>query len=84
VGLPAGIGVADGKIYYLPVQSGLWDKEPCICPVDLDRGVIREPALLSYGELPGNLVLHRDALLSQTVLTLTAYPRAKKENDSGN
>lgn len=81
-GAPAGLGAQAGGLYYLPLESGT------VLAVDLENGrIVREvqapsPGSLAGNEGPavrkvglGNLVLHEGAVLSQTVMGLSAFPQ---------
>ena len=39
-GLPSGFGAASDNTYYLPLQKSIASKEPEICAIDVDRGII--------------------------------------------
>jgi outer membrane protein assembly factor BamB len=80
-GVPSGLGVADGAVYYLPCKAAGPDKEPAVLALDLERGTVRERAAAPEGEVPGNLVFAGDTLLAQTVTAVTAYPRAAEAKD---
>jgi outer membrane protein assembly factor BamB len=74
-GTPSGIGVIAGGVYYLPLKATATEKTSAVVALDLDRGEVRGRAVAQSGELVGNLVFCGDLLLSQTALTLTAYPQ---------
>ena len=67
-GRPAGLGVACGKYYYLPVQKG------GLLALNLDNP--KESAHIAghSNSRLGNLISHAGVLWSQDTLTLAAYP----------
>jgi outer membrane protein assembly factor BamB len=67
-GLPAGHGAAHGNRYFLPLQSG------AVCVVDMGSGRIIANTSAPGRDKPGNLVFHRGRMLSQSVMTIAAYP----------
>jgi hypothetical protein len=76
-GLPSGRGVAAGGFYYLPLKAAPPEKQPAVWAIDLERGTIRARVAAPRGDVPGNLVLCGDDLLSQTVTGLTSYAQVK-------
>ncbi len=80
-GVPSGRGVAAGDVYYLPLKAALPEKQPAVLALDVRRGTILTRAAVPKGEVPGNLVLGGDDLLSQTVTALTTYLRLKDDED---
>jgi outer membrane protein assembly factor BamB len=80
-GLPSGRGMEAGGAYYLPLKSALPSKQPAIYAIDLDRGTILTRTPAPKGDVPGNLILWGEDLLSQTVTALTAYARLKSDKD---
>jgi outer membrane protein assembly factor BamB len=83
-GLPSGQGVIAGNMYYLPLKTALPEKRPGVYAVDLDQGTILERIAAPPGELPGNLILHSDTIVSQSVLAVSSYPQRKVEKEGGN
>jgi hypothetical protein len=75
-GLPSGQGIASRNIYYLPLASGAQSKEPEICAIDTEEGMV--VAHTPCKEVPGNLVFFNDLLLSQSVNEIVAYPLTKQ------
>jgi outer membrane protein assembly factor BamB len=76
-GVPSGMGVAAGNVYYLPMRLSAETKEAGICAINIAKG--RIVATVNSGkEAPGNLVLHDGQLLSQTATAITAFPLRKE------
>lgn len=75
-GMPAGLGVAAGDLYYLPLKTSVSDKSPALAALDVARGTVGARAAVGRGELPGNLVLSAGGIVSQTALTVTLYQGA--------
>jgi outer membrane protein assembly factor BamB len=82
-GVPAGQGVAAGRVYYLPLRAALPEKQPAVYVLDLDRGTVLERTPAPPGEVPGNLALCDEGVLSQTVLGVTAYPWRGNDPNEG-
>ena len=83
VGTPSGVGVAGKDSYYLPLRSGQ-NKEPEVCAVDIERGVIQghsrsrkksDGKSESKMEIPGNLVFFEGNVLSQGVDAVKVFPQ---------
>jgi outer membrane protein assembly factor BamB len=74
-GMPSGMGSAVGKTYYLPLQNGVKGAGPCLCALDLDKGVVTET--MPRKEVLGNLVFQGGEVISQTATTVAAYPQRK-------
>jgi outer membrane protein assembly factor BamB len=69
-GLPAGLGIASGKLYYLPLQKGdVW-------AIDMTKGEVVASANGQPGAA-GNLLFHDGELLSQSVTAVAAYPQLR-------
>jgi hypothetical protein len=78
-GLPSGRGVADGKLYFLPLQSAAATGQPEVCVIDIGKGQVVAHARSdkvrdSKIEVPGNLLFFDDKLLSQSPARIVAYP----------
>ena len=72
-GVPSGRGTALGNIYYLPIRRG-------ITLIDIAKGKILQTVDAAAGDLPGNLLIHQDMLISQSATHIAAYPlRAGKK-----
>jgi outer membrane protein assembly factor BamB len=71
---PAGLGVAAGDVYYLPVRTTRETGGPAVVGIRLDKGLVASRLPLPEGDVPGNLVLSQGSLLSQTATRLAAYP----------
>jgi outer membrane protein assembly factor BamB len=74
-GVPAGLGVIGDSAFYLPLKAAAKDGLPAVCALDLASGRVQAQVTLPREAPPGNLVLCREQILSQTAATLTAYPR---------
>lgn len=78
VGMPSGQGVASDNIYYLPLQEGLsGSREPEVCAIDMEKGMVLGHSKSRKKEIPGNLLFFEGVVLSQTLADLTAYPQLK-------
>ncbi len=82
LGIPAGQGVASKNVYYLPLKKNDKSDRSEIVAFDLVNLKVksRNPAVTSKEEL-GNLLFHEGMVLSQTPLSLTAYPELKIQLD---
>jgi outer membrane protein assembly factor BamB/tetratricopeptide (TPR) repeat protein len=81
-GLPSGFGAASDNTYYLPLQKSIATKEPEICAIDVDRGIVtgHTKARAVEGKeikAPGNLLFFNDEIVSQTTDEVVAYPQLK-------
>lgn len=76
-GVPSGLGIAAGNLYYLPLKEEINAKQPGVCVLDPVQGHIVLHSRAPKQEAPGNLLFHDGLLLSQTVGELTAFPPAK-------
>jgi hypothetical protein len=65
---PSGRGTSLGNIYYLPIRR------PGITLIDIAKGKILETVDAAAGDLPGNLLIHQDILISQSATHIAAYP----------
>ncbi|MFO0879083.1 MAG: PQQ-binding-like beta-propeller repeat protein [Gemmataceae bacterium] len=80
-GVPSGQGVAGTPnaagdvIYYLPIREGVNTREPEICGINIDRGIIHAHTRSRKKEVPGNLLFYEGNVLSQTHLEVVAYPQ---------
>ena len=80
--MPSGQGVASENIYYLPLRQSVKSKEPEICAIDMEKGIVqahtrsRKKADGKYEE-PGNLVFFENAVISQGISEIVAYPQLK-------
>ncbi|HEV3205231.1 MAG TPA: PQQ-binding-like beta-propeller repeat protein, partial [Gemmataceae bacterium] len=72
-GMPSGQGVASGNIYFLPLKTGAQSKEPEVCSIDLDKGLILAHTKSRKKEVPGNLLFYEGDVISQTATNITAY-----------
>jgi tetratricopeptide (TPR) repeat protein len=80
-GRPSGFGAFAGELYYLPLRSGVVDKEPEICVLDAGKGAvvshIRAQAATDRPKVvPGNLVFFHNQVLSLGPTELMALPQA--------
>lgn len=76
-GLPSGRGIASENIYYLPLKAAAQSKEPEVCAIDLEKGVIAAHTKSRKKEVPGNLLFYEGDVISQTVDLVCAYPQLK-------
>jgi outer membrane protein assembly factor BamB len=80
-GMPSGQGAASEDIYYLPLQ---WvaddaDKRPGVLAINLATGKpIGPPARSRKKETLGNLLFADGELVSQTALSVSAFPELKR------
>jgi outer membrane protein assembly factor BamB/tetratricopeptide (TPR) repeat protein len=82
-GLPSGQGAASAltpglggdTIYYLPVKEAVNTREPEICAINVDRGIIHAHTRSRKKEVPGNLIFYEGSVLSQTQTEVVAYPQ---------
>jgi outer membrane protein assembly factor BamB len=82
-GLPSGFGAASDNVYYVPLKEAVNGKQPEICAIDADKGVIvghskahpEHPG--ETVDAPGNLVFFEGGILSQTNNKVVAYPQVK-------
>jgi hypothetical protein len=65
IGTPSGMGVFDKTTYLVPVKVGAASKAPEIVYLDAERGQIVGTSPLK--EVPGNLALYRDQIVSVAV-----------------
>jgi outer membrane protein assembly factor BamB len=72
-GVPSGVGVFDKHTYLLPVKSGATSKAPEIVYLDAERGQITGASPLK--EMPGNLALYRNQIVSVSATTVMALQR---------
>jgi outer membrane protein assembly factor BamB/tetratricopeptide (TPR) repeat protein len=76
-GTPSGQGVASNNTYYLPLKSGIPSKEPEVCAINLDKGIVEARTKSRKKEVPGNLVFYDGDVLSQTATSIAAYPQLR-------
>jgi outer membrane protein assembly factor BamB/tetratricopeptide (TPR) repeat protein len=80
-GLPSGQGAAGAPIaggdvlYYLPVREAINTREPEICAINVDMGIIHAHTRSRKKEVPGNLLFFEGTVLSQTHNDVVAYPQ---------
>ena len=79
-GLPAGLGIASGDRYYLPLRgrplagaSGLG--QGAVWAIDVAKGEVVASADAEGGAAPGNLLFHGGDVLSQSVTAVAGYPQ---------
>jgi outer membrane protein assembly factor BamB len=73
-GPPAGLGVAVGNRYYLPLQNGGHLRGAGISVVALDKGAVVAHSPARPGEPVGNLLFRDGELLVQSATAVAAYP----------
>ena len=77
-GLPCGRGAVLGSDYLVPVsEPKTW--KGLIAVLDLKAGKIREVLKPEKDEPIGNLVVHQDYLISQTLTELAVFPLKKRD-----
>jgi outer membrane protein assembly factor BamB len=77
-GLPCGRGAVLGDTYMVPVsEPKTW--KGLIAVVDLKAGKVAEVLRPEKDEPIGNLVVHQDFLISQTLTEIAVFPIKKKE-----
>jgi len=77
-GLPCGRGAVLGETYLVPVsEPKTW--KGLIAVVDLNAGKVAEVLRPGKDEPVGNLVVHQDFLISQTLTEIAVFPIKKKE-----
>ena len=69
LGSPAGVGVKDGSLYYLPVKESA-----TIWAINLAKGTKAHHLKTPYPDALGNLALHRGMLVSQSATHIAAFP----------
>jgi outer membrane protein assembly factor BamB len=74
-GTPSGVGVFDKATYLLPLKKGASSKQPEVAYLDVDQG--RLVGVSPLKEVPGNLMLHRDMIVSQSATSISAYIHEK-------
>jgi outer membrane protein assembly factor BamB/tetratricopeptide (TPR) repeat protein len=80
-GMPSGQGAASGDIYYLPLAWAADDAErkPAVLAINVSTGKpVAPPAKSRKKEPLGNLVFVDGELISQTALTVAAFPELKR------
>jgi len=78
VGVISGVGVAvDQTHYLLPLQVGAKSRWSELCLIDVAKGAVVGHVPMKPDEVPGNLMLVGDLLVSQTSTGLTAYKQFK-------
>jgi outer membrane protein assembly factor BamB len=76
LGQPAGVGVMDGSLYYLPIKDDA--KGPSIWEIDIVKGKKVRRIEVPHPDALGNLALHRGMLVSQSVTHIAAFPLEAK------
>lgn len=78
LGLPAGIGVQDGSLYYVPLKHDAIAKAPTIWAIDLAKGMKARRVDVPYPDALGNLALDRRLFVSQSATHIAAFPLGAK------
>lgn len=73
-GLPSGVGTVSQGRYFLPLAKGNKSQKPEVAVLDPKEGKLLRRLPVAKGHIPGNLVFHRDAVVSQTSETIAVYP----------
>jgi outer membrane protein assembly factor BamB len=81
-GLPSGRGVAAGDVYFLPLKAPAGGKGPAVWGLDVRKGTVVARHATPRDEPPGNLLLWRGELLTQTATAVTAYREKPKTEGS--
>ncbi len=76
-GVPSGLGGEHKGKYFLPLAKGAKSKKPEVAVLDLKQGKVLARLPVTKGDRIGNLVFAGDAVISQTVAKVTAYPIKK-------
>lgn len=79
MGLPAGVGVKDGSLYYLPLRRDAETEKPALWAMDLVKGTKVRRIEVPHPEALGNLALHRGLFVSQSVTHVAAFPLPVKK-----
>jgi outer membrane protein assembly factor BamB len=71
---PAGMGLASGNVYYLPLKKGeIW-------ALDVQKGVVLSKTRMPARDaILGNLIFADGYVISQTIDTITCYPQAGRD-----
>jgi hypothetical protein len=78
-GLPSGMGIAAGNRYFLPLKAAIKTRQPEICIIDIAKGEILAHTRSRRQEVPGNLLLFEDSVLSLSLTEVAAYPQLAAE-----
>jgi outer membrane protein assembly factor BamB/tetratricopeptide (TPR) repeat protein len=65
--VPSGMGFLSDHRYYVPISTG------AVAAVDLEKGQITHVVKSRDGSVPGNLICHRDRVISQGVNGVESY-----------
>jgi outer membrane protein assembly factor BamB/tetratricopeptide (TPR) repeat protein len=74
-GMPSGQGVASEGIYYLPLKAALATKEPEVCAIDIEKGIVHAHTRSRKKEVPGNLLFYEGDVISQGLTEVVAFPQ---------
>ncbi len=74
MGVPAGVGVKDGSLYYLPLRKDAVNNAPTIWAIDLDKCEKARRVNVPHPDALGNLALHRGMVVSQSATHIAAFP----------
>ncbi|MBI3822227.1 MAG: PQQ-binding-like beta-propeller repeat protein [Planctomycetes bacterium] len=74
LGPPAGVGVKDGAIYYVPLKRDVVLEVPTIWGIDLVKGTKARRVEVPHKDALGNLALHRGMFVSQSATHIAAFP----------
>jgi hypothetical protein len=78
MGLPAGVGVKDGSLYYVPLKRDAITDGPTIWAIDLATGTKARRVQVPNPDALGNLAMHRGMFVSQSVTHIAAFPLGAK------
>jgi hypothetical protein len=58
--------MAKANVYYLPLRSEARSREPEVCVIDMDKGIVLAHAKSRQKKVPGNLIMRDGLVVSQT------------------
>lgn len=74
MGQPAGVGVRDGSLYYVPLQRDTLREMPSIWAIDLAKGKKARRVQVPEPDALGNLAIHRGLIVTQSATHIAAFP----------
>jgi outer membrane protein assembly factor BamB len=78
LGQPAGVGVKDGGLYYVPLQRDVVNEGRTIWALDITKGTKARRVQPPHAEALGNLALFRGMLVTQSATHIAAFPLGVK------
>jgi outer membrane protein assembly factor BamB/tetratricopeptide (TPR) repeat protein len=80
-GVPSGQGTASDNVYFLPIRAAADSKEPEVCSIDIDKGLViahtKSRKRDGKMEVPGNLFFLDGQVVSQSIDRVVSYPQLK-------